>query len=163
MEIHRYLDWLFLDSFHFWPSYRIWWYPIMSSTRFPLLSSGRCEASQLVVQASARCETSHGRLLCSGTCPSRVTKAACRCSMLGNAKGEPLGLNGDLCRKRSRTSPRVARLHTVVRLRWGRVVSEFLRARASAGHRRTRGDELHRASKSSLPNWESGPAGRSGP
>src|SRR6266571_4961665 len=84
-----------------------------------LLSSGWCEASQLVVHASAWRETSHGGLSGLETCKSRVSKAACKCSTLGSARGWPLGLESDLHRKRSRASPRVAGLHTVVRLSWG--------------------------------------------
>ncbi len=52
--------------------------------------SERCEASQPVVQASARRETSHRCPPGLGARHFPIAKTACRCSALCNAKGGPL-------------------------------------------------------------------------
>lgn len=60
-----------------------------------------------------------------------TSKAACRRSTLGNARGKQLRLDTHLPRKWSRTSPRVIRLRIPVSLYRDWVSLELLRARAS--------------------------------
>jgi hypothetical protein len=100
--------------------------------------------SQLVVQVSAQCKTLYIRPPGLGTCHFRASKAACKRSTLGKARDEPLGVDGDPWRNRSRTSSRVAKRCMTARLGWGWVTLKSLRAPASAGCWRKRGNELLR-------------------
>lgn len=57
-----------------------------------VLGSGRRDVLQSVAQTSAQRETSYRSPLGSGTRRSRFSKAARKCGMLGNAKGDLLRL-----------------------------------------------------------------------
>src|SRR6266702_4281647 len=54
-----------------------------AQTTTTALGSGRCEVSLQVAQASARHRTRNGRLAGSGTCRSKIAKAAHECGTLG--------------------------------------------------------------------------------